>query len=122
MTTSPQAPGPQAPKIDTSVSHSARIWNYWLGGKDNYPVDQQVGDQILAFVPELVAVGPRRPVLPGPCRPLPGRRRASGSSWTSAPACRPWTTPTRSPSGRPRSQRSSTSTMTRWSWCTRAPC
>jgi O-methyltransferase involved in polyketide biosynthesis len=54
MTTSPQAPGPQAPKIDTSVSHSARIWNYWLGGKDNYPVDQQVGDQILAFVPELV--------------------------------------------------------------------
>jgi len=55
MTTSPQAPSPQTPpKIDTSVSHSARIWNYWLGGKDNYPVDQQVGDQILAFVPELV--------------------------------------------------------------------
>jgi hypothetical protein len=54
MTTAPQAPDPQAPKIDTSVSHSARIWNYWLGGKDNYPVDQQVGDQILAFVPELV--------------------------------------------------------------------
>ncbi|MZE72145.1 SAM-dependent methyltransferase, partial [Streptomyces sp. SID5789] len=24
-------------KIDTSVPHSARIWNYWLGGKDNYP-------------------------------------------------------------------------------------
>ncbi|MDX6419952.1 MAG: hypothetical protein QOG28_4572 [Trebonia sp.] len=54
MTTAPQAPDPQAPKIDTSVSHSARIWNYWLGGKDNYPVDQQVGDQVLAFVPELV--------------------------------------------------------------------
>ena len=55
MTASPQAPDPQTPpKIDTSVSHSARIWNYWLGGKDNYPVDQQVGDQILAFVPELV--------------------------------------------------------------------
>src|SRR5712691_1855349 len=55
MTTSHQTPGPQAPKIDTSVSHSARVWNYWLGGKDNYPVDQQVGDQILAFVPELVS-------------------------------------------------------------------
>ena len=40
--------------IDTSVPHSARIWNYWLGGKDHYPVDQEVGDQILAFVPELV--------------------------------------------------------------------
>jgi S-adenosyl methyltransferase len=40
--------------IDTSVSHSARIWNYWLGGKDNYAVDRKVGEQILAFVPELV--------------------------------------------------------------------
>jgi O-methyltransferase involved in polyketide biosynthesis len=49
------APGPDGPpKIDATVSHSARIWNYWLGGKDHYPVDQEVGDQILAFVPELV--------------------------------------------------------------------
>ena len=24
---------------------SARIWNYWLGGKDNYPVDRAAGDQ-----------------------------------------------------------------------------
>jgi O-methyltransferase involved in polyketide biosynthesis len=55
MTTSPGVPGPQVPpEIDSSVSHSARIWNYWLGGKDFYPVDKQVGEQILAFVPELV--------------------------------------------------------------------
>jgi O-methyltransferase involved in polyketide biosynthesis len=40
--------------IDSTVSHSARIWNYWLGGKDHYPVDKAVGDQILEFVPELV--------------------------------------------------------------------
>jgi O-methyltransferase involved in polyketide biosynthesis len=40
--------------IDTTVSHSARIWNFWLGGKDNYQVDREVGEQILAFVPELV--------------------------------------------------------------------
>ena len=44
----------QTPRIDTTVSHSARIWNYWLGGKDNFLVDQEVGDQILGFVPELV--------------------------------------------------------------------
>jgi len=31
------------PVIDTTVSHSARIWNYWLGGKDNYPVDREAG-------------------------------------------------------------------------------
>jgi O-methyltransferase involved in polyketide biosynthesis len=55
MTTSPQAPDPETPpKIDTTVSHSARIWNYWLGGKDYHLVDKEVGDQILAFVPELV--------------------------------------------------------------------
>jgi O-methyltransferase involved in polyketide biosynthesis len=43
-----------SPEIDTTVSHSARIWNFWLGGKDYFPVDQQIGEEILAFVPELV--------------------------------------------------------------------
>src|ERR671913_1161011 len=50
--TSGQPPAP--PEIDTSVPHSARIWNYWLGGKDNYPVDRQVGDQILEAFPAIV--------------------------------------------------------------------
>ncbi|MFH8617317.1 SAM-dependent methyltransferase [Streptomyces sp. NPDC017979] len=31
-------------RIDTSVAHSARVWNYWLGGKDNYPADQIAGE------------------------------------------------------------------------------
>jgi O-methyltransferase involved in polyketide biosynthesis len=39
--------------IDSSVPHSARIWNYWLGGKDNYPVDREAGDQWLATAPEI---------------------------------------------------------------------
>jgi O-methyltransferase involved in polyketide biosynthesis len=42
------------PKIDTTVPHSARLWNYWLGGKDNFAVDREVADQILAMVPEMV--------------------------------------------------------------------
>ncbi|KJE22741.1 S-adenosyl methyltransferase [Frankia torreyi] len=37
-----QDPGP---RIDTSVPHAARIWNYWLGGKDSYPVDREAGDE-----------------------------------------------------------------------------
>ena len=43
------APGPEDPEdtagagIDTTVPHSARIWNYWLGGKDNYAVDREAG-------------------------------------------------------------------------------
>ena len=44
----------QPPEIDTSVPHSARIWNYWLGGKDNFPVDRAVGDQILEAFPAIV--------------------------------------------------------------------
>ncbi|HEX5569377.1 MAG TPA: SAM-dependent methyltransferase [Streptomyces sp.] len=48
------APGWQAPPtIDTTVSHVARIWNYWLGGKDNYEIDRQVGDQITAILPDV---------------------------------------------------------------------
>ena len=34
--------------IDTTVPHSARIWNYWLGGKDNYEIDRVAGDQFSA--------------------------------------------------------------------------
>jgi hypothetical protein len=45
---------PDGNPVDATVSHSARIWNYWLGGKDNYEVDRRVGDEILDFVPELV--------------------------------------------------------------------
>jgi O-methyltransferase involved in polyketide biosynthesis len=38
-------------RIDTTRPHTARIWNYWTGGKDNYPVDQEAGDQIRALHP-----------------------------------------------------------------------
>jgi hypothetical protein len=42
------------PEIDTSVPQTARIWNYWLGGKDHFPVDRAVGDQILEAFPAIV--------------------------------------------------------------------
>lgn len=41
-------------KLDTSVPQTARIWNYWLGGKDNFAVDRQVGDQIREAFPQIV--------------------------------------------------------------------
>jgi S-adenosyl methyltransferase len=58
VTDSSPTPGqePELPEIDTSVPHSARIWNYWLGGKDNYPADQEVGDQIAKMFPSIVAM------------------------------------------------------------------
>jgi hypothetical protein len=42
--------------IDTSVPHSARIWNYWLGGKDNYAVDREAGDQYREIFPGITVV------------------------------------------------------------------
>jgi len=41
-------------ELDTGIPHSARLWNYWLGGEDNFAVDRAVADQILAMVPEMV--------------------------------------------------------------------
>lgn len=40
-------------EIDTSVPHSARIYDYWLGGKDNYPADRALGDAIEAQIPTI---------------------------------------------------------------------
>ncbi|MEU4543528.1 SAM-dependent methyltransferase [Nonomuraea dietziae] len=43
-------------RIDSSVPHPARVWDYWLGGKDNYAPDRAVGDEILQVMPDLVVV------------------------------------------------------------------
>ncbi|WP_333733032.1 SAM-dependent methyltransferase [Streptomyces sp. IBSBF 3010] len=40
--------GLPAPVIDTGRPHSARIYDYLLGGKDNYRVDQQAGEELVA--------------------------------------------------------------------------
>jgi O-methyltransferase involved in polyketide biosynthesis len=45
---------PAQPEFDTTVPHSARIWNYWLGGTDNYPVDREAGDQYRKAYPQIV--------------------------------------------------------------------
>ncbi|MDA2806853.1 SAM-dependent methyltransferase [Nocardiopsis suaedae] len=44
---------PAPPSIDPQVPHSARVWNYWLGGKDNYPADRAAGDEVLARIPDI---------------------------------------------------------------------
>ncbi len=47
-----------APRIDPSVSHPARRYNYWLGGKDHFAADRESGDRIEAQFPAV-----RRAVL-----------------------------------------------------------
>ncbi|GGT70280.1 hypothetical protein GCM10010207_80800 [Streptomyces atratus] len=41
-----------ADQFHSAVPHSARVWNYWIGGKDHYPVDQELGDQVIASYPQ----------------------------------------------------------------------
>ncbi len=40
-------------RLDVSVPHSARLWNYWLGGKDNYASDRAAGDEIVRRFPSI---------------------------------------------------------------------
>ncbi|MBO3749576.1 SAM-dependent methyltransferase [Streptosporangiaceae bacterium NEAU-GS5] len=57
MTETSGSGGEQPPrKIDSTVPHSARVWNYLLGGKDNYAVDRQAGDAVLSVFPGMVDI------------------------------------------------------------------
>ena len=42
-----------SPRIDTSVAHPARRYNYWLGGKDHFQADRDSGDAIAAAMPSI---------------------------------------------------------------------
>ncbi len=42
------------PDFDTSVPHIARVYDYWLGGKDNFAADRELGEQTLEAYPNLV--------------------------------------------------------------------
>ncbi|MCO8270264.1 SAM-dependent methyltransferase [Actinoplanes sp. TRM 88003] len=43
-------------QLDNGVPHSARVWNYWLGGTDNFAADRAAGDDFAAFYPDIVVV------------------------------------------------------------------
>jgi S-adenosyl methyltransferase len=59
------------PSYDTTVAHPARVYNYWLGGKDNFEADRAVGDQTKAAYPDIVTgVQAQRRVLASAVRYL----------------------------------------------------
>jgi S-adenosyl methyltransferase len=45
-------PEADPPPIDTSVPHAARMYDYLLGGKDNFAVDREAAEQLVAINPE----------------------------------------------------------------------
>jgi hypothetical protein len=41
--------------VETGVAHSARVYNYLLGGKDHFAADRDAGDQMIAALPNVVS-------------------------------------------------------------------
>ena len=41
--------------FDTSVAHIARVYDYWLGGKDNFAADREAGTEAMQAYPDLVS-------------------------------------------------------------------
>src|SRR5690349_2745240 len=58
--TCPQAlmSGPECadpgPRFDPLVPHPARVYGYWLGGKDHYPADREVAEEVIRCRPQVV--------------------------------------------------------------------
>src|SRR5580704_9936357 len=56
-----QAEGTPAPgargersKFDVGVAHPARVYDYWLGGKDNFAADREAAESVIAARPTVV--------------------------------------------------------------------
>lgn len=43
-------------QLGPDVPHAARIWNYWMGGKDNFAADRAAGDAVAQVYPEIVSM------------------------------------------------------------------
>ena len=44
------------PRLDTGVPHSARVWNYLLGGKDNFAADREICDVLMQIFPGIIHI------------------------------------------------------------------
>ncbi|MEU1474655.1 SAM-dependent methyltransferase [Streptomyces sp. NPDC005760] len=60
--------------VNSSVAHPARVYNAWLGGRDNYPADQEAAELAVAANPRIVpAVRANRAFLGRAVRELAGK-------------------------------------------------
>ena len=41
------------PSFDPGVPNPARMWNYWLGGKDNFAADRELAERVLEVMPSM---------------------------------------------------------------------
>jgi hypothetical protein len=45
--------GSRLPSFDPGVPNPARMWNYWLGGKDNFAADRELAERVLEVMPSM---------------------------------------------------------------------
>jgi len=45
----------EVPQFDTTVAHIARVYNYWLGGKDHFAADRVAGDETVQGYPDMLS-------------------------------------------------------------------
>src|ERR1039457_2409595 len=84
-------PGFSPSEIDTSRPHPARLYNYYLGGKDNYMVDREAAMEVLRAAPDVRAMAQEnRAFLQRMVRFLVGKAgiRQLIDIGTGIPACR----------------------------------
>lgn len=55
---SPEDASSPSSRLDTGVAHSARVWNYLLGGTDNFAADREIGELILQAFPGIARLLP----------------------------------------------------------------
>src|SRR6516164_6529897 len=48
--------GPPPAGLDVSMPHPARVWNYWLGGRDFFAADKAAGEEISREFPHLADI------------------------------------------------------------------
>jgi O-methyltransferase involved in polyketide biosynthesis len=53
MTSVDRAAGADSPGFDPSTLNAARIYDYWLGGKDNFAADREAAEQVIGYAPEV---------------------------------------------------------------------
>jgi hypothetical protein len=52
--TSQDIPAGEPPSFDVTIAHSARMYDYWLGGKDNFAADREAAEQALEANPNIL--------------------------------------------------------------------
>ena len=57
-------PAGEQGRLDTSAPHIARVYDYWLGGKDNFAADRAAAQQVIETLPDiLISVRAQRAFL-----------------------------------------------------------